>query len=53
MDNIRFTEAQIKICFLLSLNKPSAFIRATNGKYKIFKNDVLVNNATVIYIIFL
>ena len=35
MDNIRFTEAQIKICFLLSLNKPSAFIRATNGKYKI------------------
>ena len=34
--------------FLLSLNKPSAFIRTTNGKYKIFKNDVLVNNTTVI-----
>ncbi len=49
MDNIRFTEAQIKdMFFLLSLNKPSAFIKATNGKYKIFKNDVLVNNTIVI-----
>ena len=31
IDNTKLVVAHIKICFLLSLNRPSAFIRATSG----------------------